>query len=159
MAKKIKLTQGYEAIVDDDDYEFLSQWSWYINKRRYIVYALRDIRVGGKKRHLWMHRVINNTPDDLYTDHINGNGLDNRRSNLRTVTHQQNMLNTRVRKKAKYSKHRGVTWHKLNKKWYSQITVDRKNVYLGSFDTEEEAKAVYDAYRKEVIKSKFGGVK
>lgn len=153
--KTIPLTQGCEAIVDDEDYEHLIQWKWYAQKGSATFYATRDIRVAPKKRkYVWMHRLLNKTPDGLLTDHINGNGLDNRKENLRTVDHQQNMINC-ARHKIGSSKYRGVSWHIGNKNWMAQITVNKKNVYIGAYPTEIEAKEAYDKYRSELRRNQI----
>lgn len=97
--KEIPLTKGYKTIVDDEDYDFLMRWRWHA-VIAHSVYAERCERPrGGKIKHIMMHRVINNTPDGMETDHINGNGLDNRRSNLRSVTKNQNQWNRKPNKK------------------------------------------------------------
>ena len=154
MVGYINLTRGEVATVDDDDYEELSKVKWYAAKQPNTFYACRDIRVDGKRKTLWMHRVINKTPAKMVTDHIDGNGLDNRKLNLRSVTHQENMINSGRWSKNK-RKYRGVSWHKNNKFWIAQITVDKKNIYLGSFSSELDAKKAYDEafnkYRKEYI--------
>ena len=152
--KLIPLTQGKFAIVDAEDYDHLMQWKWYVNKRRNISYAVRDIVVDGKKKSIWMHRLINDTPEHLLTDHINGEGLDNRKANLRSVTHQENMINCGRWKKGG-SKYRGVSWHKSNKCWIAQITVNCKNTWIGSYKTELEAKTAYDVKRAEVRKNQI----
>ena len=74
--KKIKLTQGKYAIVDDEDFAYLNQWRWYYHNN-YAVHTNKN------KSRIYMHRFILNTPKKMFSDHINGNGLDNRRSNLR----------------------------------------------------------------------------
>lgn len=153
--KTIPLTRGCEAIVDDDDFEELSKYKWYAHTvgKPYTVYACRTTKINGKKKTYWMHRVINKTPDHLLTDHINRNGLDNRKCNLRSVTHQENMVNSTIHKKST-SKHRGVSWHSIAKCWRSAISVNNKNVYLGLFKTELEAKAAYDKKRMELTNNK-----
>lgn len=152
--KTIPLTRGCVAIVDDEDYEFLAQWKWYALKQPNTYYAARDIRVNGKKKTVWMHRLINNTPDGFLTDHKNGDGLDNQKTNLRTATHQQNMFNS-ARHKKWSSKYRGVSWHILNKRWVAQITVNRCHMNLGSFTTEEAARDAYIAKRDEMRPGQF----
>lgn len=142
MSKLIPLTRGQFATVDDEDFEFLSQWKWHALKQPKTYYAARNVKVDGKKITIWMHRLINSTPDDLLTDHINGNGLDNRRANLRSVTHQDNMINC-ARHARGISKYRGVSWHIRTNRWIAQITVDGRNRWLGSFLSE---KAAHDAY-------------
>lgn len=148
--KEIPLTRGCVAIVDDEDYEFLSLWKWYALEQPHTHYACRDIRVDGKKKTIWMHRIINQTPDGFLTDHKNGNGLDNRKENLRSVTHAENMVNCGRHATGRYSKYRGVTWHKHDKVWIAQITVNYRTIYLGRFATEEAARDAYIAKRNEL---------
>ena len=147
--KQIPLSRGLFALVDDADYDWLSQWKWYALRQPRTFYAVRDVKVDKKKTSIWMHRLVNGTPDHLKTDHMNGNGLDNRRSNLRSVTHQENMINN-VRWVSNRSGVRGVSWHKHTEKWLAQITVNSKNLYIGSYKTLEEAAAAYEAKRREV---------
>ena len=85
-----------------------------------------------------IHRDIMNTPEGLHTDYINGNGLDNRRENLRIVTRVVNNQNRKLSKNNK-SKYNGITWKKLNKKWSVEISVDGKSKYIGIFDTLQDA--------------------
>ena len=147
--KNIPLTRGQFAIVDDDMFEYISQWKWHALKQPHTYYAARNVTKNKKKETIWMHRIINKTSSDKKTDHINGNGLDNRKKNLRSATHQENMINC-ARWVEGSSKYRGVSWHCGNKKWYAQITVNYKNLYVGSFDTEKQAKLAYDAKRSEI---------
>jgi len=99
MSKNIVLSTGNIAIVDDCDYDELSKFRWTEHKSSAYKtsYATRSVKIDGKKKRIWMHRIINNTPDGFQTDHINHNGLDNRRSNLKTVTASQNCENRRIR--------------------------------------------------------------
>lgn len=152
--KKIPLTRGQFAIVDEADYDWLNQWNWYAEKAPHTFYALRTVRIDGKKKSIRMHRLIMNTPADMETDHIDGEGLNNRRYNLRNATHQDNMINC-ARWKSGTSKYRGVSWHITEKKWYAQITVNYKNIYIGCFDTEIEARDAYEAYRSEARKNQI----
>jgi len=154
--KTIPLTKGYEAIVDDDDYESISRHKWYMmtNGRDYTQYACRTKKINGKKKTFWMHRVINKTPDHLVTDHINRNGLDNRKCNLRSVTHQENMVNSKMHKKST-SEYRGVSWHSIGKCWRAAISVNNKYVHLGLFKNELDAKAAYDKKRSEITNNQL----
>lgn len=135
--KKIKLTQGYEAIVDDEDFEYLNQFKWYYCNG----YAMRNklLSIEGETQGLVrMHRIINNTPEGLFTDHINRNKLDNRRSNLRTVTKSLNEHNKGIRTRNR-SGVNGVCWNKSRNKWQVEIMVNRKHLFLGYYSTLEEA--------------------
>lgn len=84
-------------------------------------------------------------------DHINHNGLDNTKKNLRVVTNQQNQMNKRKRKNTS-SKYKGVTWHKQHKKWYAQIVFNGKHFYLGLFNNQKHAAILYDKKAKELFK-------
>lgn len=138
---RIPLTKGAYAIVDKDDFEWLNQWKWYINNRGY---ALRSVRVAtNKKRPLFMHRLLNKTPDGFDTDHINGNPLDNRRCNLRTVTRSQNLMNSQGQPN-KSSKYRGVTRERKSGKWQAQLKYKGKNYYLGRHKSERSAALAYN---------------
>ncbi len=117
--RRIPLTQGKYAIVDPDDYKRLSKYKWYAMKGLNTFYAARCVWDGiNKKRHtIKMHREIINPPYPLVVDHINRNGLDNRKANLRPATPAQNSLNKPyIKPKTSPSKYKGVTWHKSRKK-------------------------------------------
>ena len=138
--KKIKLSKGYETLVDNEDFEWLNQWKWHLNDGGY---ALRSIYIKlaiGKytSKHIRMHREINKTPQGFDTDHINRNKLDNRRANLRTVTRSKNMINVglRVNNKSGYI---GVYWDKFTNKWRAEIKINYKKITLGRFINIKEA--------------------
>ncbi len=146
--KKIPLTKGKFALVDDEDYDFLMQWKWHINN---WGYALRNTMLPNKKRtKLWMHRIVNNTPDGLETDHINGDALDNQKHNLRAVTRTQNECNKPARKN-KSSKYKGVTWLKALKKWQAKIKIGGTKISLGYFPPDQEIQAAL-AYNVAALK-------
>jgi len=145
--KKIPLTQGKFALVDDEDFEWLNQWKWYyskVGKDGIGGYAMRKFRVNGKQKTIRMHRLINNTPDGMDTDHDNGNKLDNRRKNLRDATTSQNQINRKKGRGNYSSRFKGVFWHKVTKKWHAQITLNGKRIHLGLFVSELAAAAAYD---------------
>lgn len=131
--REIPLTQNKVAIIDDEDYEYINQWKWDAHKSGRSWYAERQ---GSTK----MHRIINNTPKGYDTDHINGDGLDNRRCNLRTVTRRQNTQNRHTPKSSKYP---GVHWIKRDKRWQSRIRVGKDRISLGYFRTEIVAYYAY----------------
>lgn len=146
----IKLTQGKEAIVDDELFAWLNRWKWYYKKQPDGDggYACRNEYVP-KHRTLRMHAVINQTPLGMRTDHINGNKLDNRQSNLRTATSIQNARNTTRPHKNNTSGHKGIYWHKRDKAWRVQLTVNYKKLFIGNYTELEEAiKARDAAYKK-----------
>lgn len=141
--KKIKLTQGKYALVDDKDFEWLNQWKWCIHhKRYYSQYA--STRINGKT--VYMHRAILGLckGDGIYADHINGNGLDNRRRNLRKCTRQQNHRNQICKSKTQTSKYKGVSWCRYRSKWRVRIKLNSKRISLGRFVDERKAAEAYD---------------
>ena len=149
--KRIPLTQGYHAIVDDEDYEFLMQWKWHVLiGKSGNVYAMRNselTEVNGKRHHILMHRVICKTPHSKQTDHRDGDGLNNRRDNLRPATKSQNMHNRKPNAKGA-SKFKGVSWHKQHRKWCAHIQVNKVRHHIGLFHDEKEAALAYEATAK-----------
>lgn len=142
--KKIPLTHGKFALVNDEDYEWLNQWKWsYHQNPSGNKYARRREQINKQKRHIWMHREILKTPKELFTDHINGNGLDNRRSNIRICTLSQNQHNKRVIKRGS-SKYKGVSWHTRANTWIARIREGDKLIHLGYYKDEIMAAKAYD---------------
>jgi hypothetical protein len=134
--KTIKISQGYQAIVDDEDYEMLSEYAWAYC-RGYAQYSNGETTV-------FMHRIVARTPNGLCTDHINGNKLDNRKSNLRSVTYQQNQFNRKKQKQPSSSKYKGVSWLPSKKSWKASIKISGKLIYLGLFKDEPSAATAYN---------------
>lgn len=137
--KLIKLTKGQFAQVDDDDYEWLNQWKWQALKYSNTYYARRQTCYKGKSTTVRMHRLVNNTPDHLFTDHIDHNGLNNQKSNLRNCTLSQNQQN---RKSFGRSKYLGVVFDGTLIK--ATIQINKKSIHLGNFKTEEDAARARD---------------
>lgn len=137
--KKITLTQDKFSLVDDSDYEALSKRRWQAVLRDGIYYAHSNSRLGN----VYMHRLITNAPKGTEVDHINGDGLDNRRSNLRVCSRAENRMNSRKQTGSKTT-YKGVRKTPQNK-WQAQIKVGGKNIHLGTFDTQEQAARAYDA--------------
>lgn len=131
--QQIELTQGKFAIVDDEDFKYLNQKRWKFDAS--TGYACRTLHPKGKE---YMHRIINNTPKNMQTDHINRNKLDNRKSNLRTASSTLNARNTGLFKNNK-SGYKGIWFWEIREKWQAYIWSNNKKVYLGIFDTLAEA--------------------
>lgn len=142
--KEIKLTRGLVTIVDDDVFEELNKYKWYAQKTKNTFYAQRCLPFYKKERKMcFMHHEIIGKPEEkMKTDHIDGNGLNNLRSNLRHVTHRQNLQNM-VHGQKKTSSYIGVCRDKSSKKWLAQIAVNGVNKKIGYFDQEIDA---YHAY-------------
>ena len=135
----IPLTRGQFAIVDPDDYQYLSPFTWFAESAYKTYYASR--KQNGKL--IKMHRQITNAPDHLVVDHIDHNGLNNQKTNLRLCTFAQNCRNIRS-SAGKTSEYKGVHWHKKYKKWAAQITCDKKSYHLGYFKNQINAAREYD---------------
>jgi hypothetical protein len=136
--KYIKLTQGKQAIVDDEDFGWLNQWKWQTRKTPINCYAHRT----ESRRTIIMHRLIMNPPPEMQIDHINHDGLDNRRCNLRICTSSQNNRNQRPRKAS--SQYKGVSWYKDYGKWEAYIQENGKQKRIGYFNDEVMAAKAYD---------------
>lgn len=152
----IPLTQGQEATVSAEDYEFLNKWKWiaiwqpHVNNfyavRGQVLRSRAEARATGlpRMKQVRMHRVIMGDPDS-FVDHKNGKTLDNTRGNLRIATPAQNSMNSKKQRRVTSSKYKGVTFRKRSGKWEAQIRHGEINVKntIGQFDTEEEAHAAY----------------
>jgi hypothetical protein len=142
--KKIVLTQGKFAKVDDFDYNFLNKWKWFAHKAGNKYYASRNI----DKKTIKMHSILLKTPKGMDTDHIDGDSLNNQRKNLRICTRSQNAFN-KTKQKNNTSGFKGVSWCERDKMWRAQIDANKKVYRLGDFLTAEEA---YKAYCEACIK-------
>lgn len=147
MSKEIPLTQGKIAIVDDEDYEFLSQWRWQYTGgyARRTVYHGRDENGKRIRDVVWMHRLIANPPDGMVVDHINGNEMDNRRDNLRVCTNKDNLRNQKRNKDYGY---KGVTKHS-NHTWLVRLVYNKETIRIGVFSDEVASANAYNYYAQE----------
>lgn len=157
MTRTIRLTTGQTALVDDEDFDRVSQWKWHYQPQQYgdKGYAVRSPKPSdtAHPRRLVMHRYIINAPDDARVDHINGNTLDNRRSNLRLATNAQNKYNSRKYTRGGYpasSQYKGVSWNQQKGRWQSRIAVNKHLIWLGSFSDEVAAALAYDQAAREL---------
>lgn len=139
--KEIKLTQGKVAMVDDEDYQYLNGFKWYASKAGNVFYAMKAITVDGKRKTQYMHNVILNGKG---IDHIDRNGCNNQKSNLRFCTQSENGMN-RTKMENASSIFKGVCFNKSAKKWMVRIQINSKVIYLGLFASEIEAAKAYNA--------------
>jgi len=138
--QQIELTQGKFAIVEDEDFEYLSQFNWCFNNG----YAVRNVTVSGKQKSQRMHRLITNCPDNMDVDHINHDKLDNRKTNLRVCSASENNQNQQVRTVAKTSIYKGVYFDKQHGKWKAHIKLNYKYKFWGYFTNEIDAAIAYN---------------
>jgi hypothetical protein len=138
--KLIALSKGKFAKVDDHRYEEVNKYKWHFDGR----YARRHIKVGGKQKNILLHRVINRTPKGMFTDHIDGDCLNDQESNLRNCTKKTNAAN--MRKHRGSSIYKGVSKHE--NKWRTQIWKDNEKVFGATFPNERWAAYAYDLNAK-----------
>lgn len=139
--KEIQLTQGYVALVDDEDFWWLNRWQWHAQRSRGTVYAKRMVTQGVAA---WMHREILALSPGGQVDHCDGNGLNNQKYNLRVCSEQDNARNRHVRSDSA-SGFKGVGWDRVMCKWRARISLGNgKRKVLGYFDTPEQAAVAYD---------------
>lgn len=141
---KIKLTQGKFALIDDADYALVGQYKWYGIKWRNTYAATANMKANGRWETIYMHRVIMGLKrgDKLQVDHINHDGLDNRRANLRTCTNQQNLFN-RIKSEKTSNRYKGV-WRTSVGTWAVKIRFCNNDIYLGCFKIEQDAALAYN---------------
>lgn len=133
--KEIELTQGYVALVDDEDYVRANSIRWHVH-----ITNNNNMYARNSDKTKWLHRfIMKDVADHLDVDHKDGNGLNCQKHNLREATRSQNIFARQC------AENRGVTYRERNahRKWEAQIKVMGKNKYLGSYYTEEEAREVY----------------
>lgn len=144
--RKIKLTQGRYALVDDEDFEYLACHKWYAYRNRKTWYARRWFKIGeGRNERVLvpMHRHLLPPPEGKVVDHINRNGLDNRKENLRLATRAENVRNRGIFASNK-SGYKGVSFNKRLRKWVASARDGKRQVYLGLFTSPVKAARAYD---------------
>lgn len=156
--KKLLLNKGRYALVDDEDFEFLSQWKWYVSN---TGYAVRDQYLGKidgryKSKTVMMHREILNAPKGMDVDHRNGRRLDNRKENIRICTRSQNLANISLIKRKKFPElPKGVTYNRnprAKQPYVARISYENRTLFIGGFYTLEEASLAYINRRLELFK-------
>ncbi len=137
--KRSDVKRRWNVMVDDEDYNLLNQFYWSVDKDGTVTSSLK----GKLKKRIILARFLLNPPDNLEIDHIDGNRLNNQRSNLRFATSNQNKMN-RGPRKDNTSGYKGVSWHKQRSKWTVRIKANGKYLSLGLYDNKIDAAKVYN---------------
>lgn len=151
---QILLSDGSITIVDLDDFEYLNRWKWRNNGKGYACRNQMYPRSMGltksgyrKSKVIYMHRVINKTPEDMFTDHVNGNTLDNRKVNLQNITNSENIKKAKINTRNK-SGYKNISFDKSRGKWLVSMIIDNKQKNLGRYSDIETALKVRNEYVK-----------
>lgn len=141
--------RGYTK-VDPSDESLVNTWTWSLLRTGKKLYAIRPSMVDGRKRTVYLHRFLLglNYGDTREGDHLDGDGLNNRRRNLRIGTHAMNLQN-QIPQVGRASKYRGVTWEKRRQKWQAQVKRDKRNIFLGYFSSEDAAAVAATSWREQ----------
>lgn len=144
--KEIPLTQGKVALVDDSDYEELNKHKWYAHRHatKGRFYARRNTTINGERITIRMHRQLLGIGEDskVLTDHLDNNGLNNQRNNIRITNTFGNQWN-KGKQINNTSGYKGISWHKQRQKWYASIKTNNQLIYLGVFVDINDAVAAY----------------
>jgi len=146
---EVLLTQNKKALIDYMDYKVVSKHKWHTHKSSDILYAGTNLYSKEKNRNqtkILMHSLI---LGENLIDHKNGNGLDNRRSNIRACTISQNRANS-SKAKGTSSKYKGVFWRDADKKWFAQTSKNHKRYYIGKFENASDAAKAYDNFARKL---------
>jgi hypothetical protein len=142
---RIPLSQGKYALIDDEDAHLASESRWFATRRATATYAFRNVRRPGQKPTIeLLHRAIMRAAPGTQVDHINRDGLDNRRENLRLTTPSLNQANSRKRASSA-SPWKGARYRGPSRGWQARIRVHGKDIHLGRFASGVEAAVAYDA--------------
>jgi hypothetical protein len=141
--KTIEMKSGAVVLLDDEDHEVLSAYRWFARPGRHTCYAMRKRRVGGKDIVVLMHRQIMAAPAGLVVDHIDGNGLNNQRSNLRLCTSAENIRN-QPKRRVTPSRYKGVFVCGTTGRWFVKILAHNRQIFLGRFASEHAAARAYN---------------
>jgi hypothetical protein len=145
---EIPLTQGKIAVIDDADWELVAPFKWYAQKAPNGRWYARTSAWNPETRttsKLPMHRLLLGvTGYETKVDHRDGDGLNNRRSNIRACTNAENIRNRPKDSVPTSSRYKGVTWSKPNQRWFASICFEGQQIHLGSFRVEEDAARAYN---------------
>jgi hypothetical protein len=145
----VPLTRGYEAAIDAADVSLVAAWNWCAVPRLNTVYAKRADYSGGRYRNVYLHRVIVAAPDGVVVDHKSGDGLDNRRANLRLASTSQNQQNSHKRSDNS-SGVKGVSFNKAHGKWEAEVQMNGLRRRLGLFAKLDDAASAVSVARAEL---------
>jgi len=134
-------SKGEEFCFDKEDFHKVSKYTWALLQTKIGPYVITNDNKTRKR--ILLHRLIMNPPDGMIVDHINHNGVDNRKSELRICTNSENLANQKLRN-VNSSGYKGVSWDKKSKKWKVYIRVDSKRIHLGFFSNIKEAARKYN---------------
>jgi len=143
MAKALRLHKGASTTLDDADYDRAKAFHWHKTTNGYVAGYV--VEQGGRR--VYLHRWLLDAQPGQFVDHIDGNKLNNRRSNLRLVTRSQNQANRRHNRTSR-SRYKGVTWHKRRKRWMARIQVRGRRITIGYFNDPLQAAYEYDAFAR-----------
>lgn len=152
---KIDLKNGFFAYADDNDSELIKGYNWKMITRnensRIRNYVVTTVRINGRSKKIWLHRLLmGNVQKGMVVDHIDGDGLDNRRSNLRVCTVSQNSMNSHTNKSGS-SKYKGVSFIGAKLRFRATILKDGKSKHLGLFNNEVDAAEAYNKAAMELF--------
>jgi len=143
--KYLPLNKGLYALLDDDDFFRIRQRGWHAVKKYQITYVRRTVGKRGQQKCVYLHHEVLGVISGKHIDHINGDGLDNRKENLRITSPSHNQANRKNKNKNNTSGFRGVTFSKRDQIWIAQIMVNRRCLCVGRFDSAIEAAKARDA--------------
>ena len=147
--KKIPLTHNRFALIDDEDFEKVSQYKWRVIQNRYV----EGRKIGNGKEYIRLHRLVMNTPKNKDTDHIDCDGFNNQKVNLRICTTSQNLMRRRKLNPEKFtSRFKGVFWNTSHGKWEAKIGFNNKKIFIGRFKEELDAVRAYNERAVELFK-------
>lgn len=136
------------SLVDDEDFDYLSQWKWHAKRGKTTFYAATNGRKGDDFQYMRMHRLIMSPPISMQVDHRDRDGLNNQKSNLRICNNGENKQNSLGWRKST-SVFKGVSANGL--RWAAQLQKGEKNIWLGRFSNEIDAAVAYDFMAKKVF--------